>query len=321
MKPVALLGSLSAAVLLAACGGGTSGPGSDDGPTVVAGFYPFAYVAERVAGEHASVTNLTESGAEPHDLELSPRQVAELTEADLVIYEAGFQPALDETVQENVEGETLEVTDVADLADTGEAAGHDHGDGDGHEDGHGEDGHEPDSDATQLDPHIWQDPTRLVPVAEATADRLADVDPEHADAYRANADTLVADLTALDEEFETGLSDCERRTFVTSHSAFGYLAQRYDLELVPIAGLTPDSEPSPARLAELRDLVEEEGVTTIFTERLTDPAIARTLAEEAGVEVDVLDPIEGLSDETADEDYLSLMRANLDALARANGCR
>jgi zinc transport system substrate-binding protein len=316
MNPVALLGTLSAALLLAACGGSASGPSSGDGPTVVAGFYPFAYVAERVAGEHASVTNLTQSGAEPHDLELSPRQVAELTEADLVIYEAGFQPALDDTVEENVEGDTLEVTDVAALADTGETDGHDHGDhhGDHHGDDHGsEEGH--------LDPHIWQDPTRLVPVAEAAADRLADVDPDHADAYRANADALVADLTALDQEFESGLADCDRRTFVTSHSAFGYLAQRYDLELVPIAGLTPDSEPSPARLAELRDLVEEKGVTTIFTERLADPAIARTLAEEAGVEVGVLDPIEGLTDETADEDYVSLMRANLDALARANGCR
>lgn len=316
MNPVRLLGTLSAAVLLAACGGPTS-QGSGDGPTVVAGFYPFAYVADRVAGEHASVTNLTEAGAEPHDLELSPRQVAELTEADLVIYEAGFQPALDDAVAENVQGETLEVTDVADLSDTGEADGHEHDHGAGHGDDQGDDHG---SEAEQLDPHIWQDPTRMVPVAEAAAERLAAIDPDHADAYRAKADALVADLTALDEEFESGLANCERRTFVTSHSAFGYLAQRYDLELVPIAGLTPDSEPSPARLAELRDLVTEEGVTTIFTERLTDPAVAETLADEAGVEVDVLDPIEGLTDATEDEDYLSLMRANLDALQRANGC-
>lgn len=317
MNPVRLLGTLCAAVLLAACGGNPSSQGSGDGPTVVAGFYPFAYVAERVAGEHASVTNLTEAGAEPHDLELSPRQVAELTEADLVIYEAGFQPALDDAVAENVEGETLEVTDVADLSDTGEADGHDHADGAGHGDDQGDDDG---SEAEQLDPHIWQDPTRMVPVAEAAAERLAAVDPDHADAYRANADALVADLTALDEEFESGLADCERRTIVTSHAAFGYLAQRYDLDLVPIAGLTPDSEPSPARLAELRELVAEEGVTTIFTERLTDPAVAETLADEAGVEVDVLDPIEGLTDATEDEDYLSLMRANLDTLQRANGC-
>jgi zinc transport system substrate-binding protein len=294
-RPAALLGTVTAAVVLASCGDANAGAGNG-GPEVVAAFYPFAYVAERVAGEHASVTNLTTAGAEPHDLELSPRQVVELGEADLVVYEEGFQPAVDDAVEQDVDSEPVEVTEVSPLAHTGSSA------------------------VTDPDPHVWLDPTRLVPVADAVAERLAQLDPDHAEAYRANAESLAADLAGLDEEFRAGLAECDRRAFVTSHAAFGYLADRYDLEMVAIAGLDPDAEPSPARLAELREVVTEEGVTTVFSETLVNPAVAETLADAAGVEVDVLDPVEGLSDATAEEDYLSLMRANLTALTEANGC-
>jgi zinc transport system substrate-binding protein len=293
-RPAAVLGTVTAAVVLAACG--EANAGGSDGPEVVAAFYPFAYVAERVAGEHASVANLTTAGAEPHDLELSPRQVVELGEADLVVYEHGFQPAVDDAMEQHAEGEAVEVTEVSPLSDTG-AQGDD------------------------LDLHVWLDPTRLVPVAGDLADRLSELDPDHAAAYRSNAESLAADLADLDEEFRTGLAECERRAFVTSHAAFGYLADRYDMEMVPITGLDPDAEPSPARLAELRDVVADEGVTTVFTETLLDPSVAETLADEAGVEVGVLDPLEGLSDATAEEDYFSLMRANLTTLTEANGCR
>ncbi|MGH3384275.1 MAG: metal ABC transporter substrate-binding protein [Nocardioidaceae bacterium] len=290
-KPVALLGAVTVAALLAGCDGASSA--SDDGPVVVAAFYPFAYVAERVAGDTGTVANLTAPGVEPHDLELSPQQVASLSEADLVVYEKTFQPAVDDAVEQNVDGATVEVTEVAPLEDT---------------------------TATDGDPHVWLDPTKLVPVAEAVADELAKADPDNADSYRSQAEELVADLEALDQEFASTLAGCERQAFVTSHEAFGYLALRYDLEMISIAGISPDAEPSPARLAELRDVVQHEGITTVFTETLVDPAIAETLAAEADVETGVLDPVEGLTDETKDEDYLSLMRSNLTVLAKANDC-
>jgi zinc transport system substrate-binding protein len=127
-------------------------------------------------------------------------------------------------------------------------------------------------------------------------------------------------LTALDEEFSTGLARCERNVVVTTHEAFGYLAHRYGLEMVGVSGLSPDAEPSPARLAEIREVVVDEGVTTIFYERLVSPKVAETLADDLGVDTAVLDPIEGLTDETEGEDYFTLMRANLGALEEANGC-
>lgn len=303
------LGAVVSCGLLAGCGGGS--PVSGGETSVVAAFYPFAYVADRVAGNHAAVTNLTAAGAEPHDLELSPQQVAELAEADVVVYQEGFQPAVDDAVVENAEGAVVEVTEVS-AAVGGTAKGgaaEEHGDEHAHEH----------ADLTG-DPHIWQDPTQLARVAEKVAETLSRVDREHAAEYAGNAAALRADLRALDREFRQGLADCERRTFVTSHAAFGHLARRYDLRMVPISGLSPDVEASPARLAELQDVVAASGVTTVFSERLASAALAQTLAKEVGVRTAVLDPIEGLSQATADEDYFSLMRANLAALRKANGC-
>jgi zinc transport system substrate-binding protein len=312
VRPTSWFGTVVAGLagcLLAGCGGGASFSG--EGTSVVAGFYPFAYVADRVAGEHADVTNLTGAGAEPHDLELTPQQVAAVAAADVTVYEEGFQPAVDDAVQENAEGSVLEVI---------EAVGHSSGDA-----ALGHAGHQSRGDAHAHpdlagDPHIWQDPTKLAAVATSLAGKLAEADPDNAADYRRNADQLVADLQRLDRDYRRGLADCERRTFVTSHAAFGHLAQRYGLEMVPIAGLSPDIEPSPARLAELEQVVADEGVTTIFSETLASPALARTLAEEVGVRTAVLDPVEGLSDATQSEDYLSLMRSNLAALKKANGC-
>ncbi|MGH3354953.1 MAG: metal ABC transporter substrate-binding protein [Nocardioidaceae bacterium] len=287
-RPTAVLAAvLCGSVLSAGCGGSAAGNG---GTTVVAAFYPLAYVAERVAGNHASVSNLTAPGAEPHDLELTPQQIAEVAEADLVLYEHGFQPAVDDAVGENDDGTVVDASEVALPASTD-------------------------------DPHLWQDPTKLATVAEAMARALARADPDHAGAYRANADALVGDLRALDRDFHAGLDDCRRRTIVTSHAAFGHLAQRYDLEMIPITGISPHSEPSLARLAELEDVVADKDVTTVFYETLASPDMARTLAGEVGVRTAVLDPIEGLSGTTDDEDYFSLMRSNLAALRTANGCR
>ncbi|TDE01325.1 metal ABC transporter substrate-binding protein [Jiangella asiatica] len=309
---------------LTGCGSDDASAGAD-GPTVLASFYPLAFVAERVAGDAASVGNLTQAGGEPHDLELSARQVGEVSDADLIVYLAGFQPSVDEAVEQNADDRGLDTAELVPLLEeTGDEHSEDEHSGEHSEDEHSDehsDEHEGhDHGDLAGDPHIWLDPTNLEPIAEAVADRLADLDPDNADVFHANADDLIADLTALDEEFAAGLAQCERAVFVVAHEAFGYLADRYGLEQVGISGIDPDAEPSPERLAEVHDAVEAEGVTTIFYERLVSPDVAETLADDLGVEAAVLDPIEGLTDDTADEDYLTLMRANLAALRTANGC-
>lgn len=286
--------------------------GLDDGVQVAAAFYPLQYVAERVAGDHAEVTNLTAPGGEPHDLELTVRETAEVAEADLVVFEGGFQPAVDDAVETNAEGATLDVTDVLDLRPA--AGDHDHD----HEEPDSE-SHEESHDHGDTDPHFWQDPLLMADLGDAVAEELAEVDPDHAEDYRANAADLRADLEALDAEYADGLARCERDTVVVAHDAFGYLSH-YGLEFEPIAGLSPDAEPTPADLAHLQEVIDDEGLTTVFYESLVSPDIAEQLARDTGAEVGVLDPVEGLTDETAGEDYLSLMRQNLTALEEANGC-
>ncbi|MGH1565037.1 metal ABC transporter substrate-binding protein [Mumia sp. DW29H23] len=319
-RPLSALALAPLALGLAACGSDGSGAGSD-GITVVAGAYPFAYVVEQIGGTMVDVDNLTQPGVEPHDVELTAKQLGAVTDADLVVFLHGFQPQVDEAVdQSDLSDEaTLDVADVVDLLDATDDGHTEHEeDADAHaeEDGHAEEGH----DHGGEDPHVWLDPKRMVEISGAVADRLAEIDPDNADAYRKNAAALDAELTDLDEAFRTGLAQCETRSFVTSHAAFGYLADAYDLTQIPIAGIEPNTEPSTQQLARIVDLVETENITTVFTEELTSPRTADTIAREAGVTTAVLSPIEGLTDDDSDETYLTLMRENLAALQKANRC-
>lgn len=270
--------------LLAGCGSS----GRDDGKLeVLAAIYPLQYLTQRLVGPDVSVDTLTTPGVEPHDLELSPRQVAGVSEADLVVYEAGLQPAVDKAVRANAKGHGLDIAPAADLADG--------------------------------NPHFWLDPVRMESVARVVAARLAKVDPDHGDAYQQRLDRLEHDLATLDHDYRTGLQHCARTIVVTSHDAFGYLA-RYGLELHSIAGLSPDAAPSPAHLAELRDLIRSDGITTVFSEPSTGSRMAEVLSDDLGLVSTVLDPIETVDPERG-KDYLDLMRDNLAALRTANDCR
>ena len=178
---------------------------------------------------------------------------------------------------------------------------------------------EEDHDHGGLDPHFWQDPLLLADLATRSRTRSPTSTRTTPTTYAANAADLRTDLEALDASYAAGLAGCERDTVVVSHDAFGYLA-KYGLHFEAIAGLSPDAEPTPADLGRLQQLIEDEGITTVFGERLAPPALVDTLARDTGVTTEVLDPIEGLTDETEGEDYLTLMAQNLDALRTANGC-
>jgi zinc transport system substrate-binding protein len=358
MRSRLLLPSAAAALVLITSGCSSSGDGSDDQDTAVAAaFYPLAYVAERIAaGTPTDVTALTRPGGEPHDLELDVQTTATISEADLVVFLEDFQPAVDEAVEQNASGKTLNAAEAVDLlaveeseeehaehadersdepvggeteehADdhtSDETADHadeetaDHADEETEE--HAEEEQTADThDHGDEDPHFWHDPLRMADLGDAVAAELAALDEENASSYEENAVDLRADLEALDRAFAEGLADCERDTVVVSHDAFGYL-EKYDVHLTGIAGLSPDAEPSPAHLAELQELIREEGITTVFSERLAAPKLSETLANDLGIDTAVLDPIEGLTDDTSGEDYLSLMEQNLTALRTANGC-
>ncbi|HLF40622.1 MAG TPA: zinc ABC transporter substrate-binding protein [Acidimicrobiia bacterium] len=283
-------------LLVAACGGDDGRAQTAAGSTariqVVAGFYPLAEAARRVGGERVEVANLTPAGAEPHELELSPRQVDRIADADVVFHlGGGFQPAVEETAERHAARPVDLLRDLPVSRD-------------------------------EADPHVWLDPVLMMSMVGAVEEALAAADPPGRAAYAANASAYRTELEALDDEFRTGLAGCARRVLVTSHAAFGHLAARYGLEQEAIAGLSPEGEPDPRRLSELVDAVRESGTTTVFSETLTSSRIAETLAREAGVATAVLNPLEGLTDEEIGrgETYASVMRQNLAALRSALGC-
>lgn len=283
-------GLLSLTFVAGACGDSGGNDGGRVG--VVASFYPLAEVAGRVGGPDVEVENLTQPGTEPHDLELSTRQVDHVLDADLVVVMGHrFQPAVEEVAAKRDDASTVVVLD-----ELGTAGG--------------------------SDPHVWLDPTRMRRVVEVVRDGLIRAVPSKRADLRRRAAAYMTELEALDARYRDGLAHCRTRTIVTSHAAYGWLARRYDLDEEAIGGLSPEQEPDPRRLSQLVDLVARRGVTTVFTETLVSPKVAETLAREAGVRSTTLDPIEGLSKARIDagDDYVTVMDENLAKLRAALGC-
>lgn len=275
---------VACATVLAATACGRS---SETDDALVGAFYPLAYALREVAPAGTEVVDLTPPGAEPHDLELGAHDVERIRDAELVVYaDSGFQPAVEDALAGR-DGTSLDVLEQVDLLQ-----------GEG---------------ADEVDPHVWLDPLRYARIARAI---------EASVGRRGAADAFVARLETLDGELARGLAHCERREIVTSHAAFAYLADRYDLEQVPLVGITPEAEPDARDIEALVDEVRRTGATTVFFEPLVSPRLAETVAREAGVQTAVLDPIEGLTAEQRDAgaDYFGVMRQNLAALRTALGC-
>lgn len=287
---------------------------------VSASFYPVQYLVQAVGGDHVSVSSVTPTNVEPHDFELSPKDVTALSSTSLIAYVSGFQPSLDDAVSQ-VSGPT-----VLDLADDVDLEHHD-----GVEDEHEEEASagsidsasasstgSHNSEANESDPHFWLDPVRMKDAAVAVEAALAKADPTHASDYEANLKALEGTLGKLDTSFKDGLAQCKRTDVVTSHAAFGYLTERYGLTQTSISGVDPESEPSPADLAAVKKVVESTGTTTIFTEELVSPKTAEAVASETGARTAVLSPIESAPEKG---DYASAMTTNLDELRTALDCK
>ncbi|MFF0423424.1 metal ABC transporter substrate-binding protein [Streptomyces sp. NPDC004520] len=310
----ALAGAVALGVVsLSACSGTSdaAGKGSGGKLDVVASFYPMQYLAEQIGGGHVAVNTLTKPGVEPHDLELKPKQVGELGEADVILYLKGVQPAVDDAIAQAGVENTVDATTLTKMEEHGAEVGHDHGD---------EHGGEHASEAG-ADPHIWLDPVKYAEVAKGVGAAFEKADPAHAADYEKNTDALVKKLGDLDTAFATGLKNTATKTFITTHSAFGYLAERYGLEQEGITGIDPESEPSPARVKELHEIAEKDKVSTVFFETLASDRTAKTLAGDTGLKTDVLDPLEGITDKSKGRDYIEVMQSNLAALKTALGAK
>lgn len=295
---------------LSACSSDSAAAGNTDKFDVVASFYPMQFLAERIGGEHVNVSTLTEPGQEPHDLEISAQQRAQLEDADAALFLKGLQPTVDEAVEQSGLKTKIDAATLTELEDHGDVE-HEHEGGEAHSE---EEGH-------ALDPHVWLDPVKYAEIAKGVGAAFEKADPDHAADYKKNTAALVKNLDGLDREFADGLKNTKTKVFFTNHASFGYFAERYGLTQEAIAGVDPQSEPSPARIKQLRDEAKTDGVTTVFYETLVSDKTARTLADDAGLKTDVLDPLEGITDKSKGDDYFGVMQANLTALKTALGAK
>lgn len=310
MKRLRIALPLAGVLTLAACSAGATDLPDGDSTTVTAAFYALEFAAQQVVGDDANVVNLTSAGSDPHDAEVSPQLMATMGRSELVVHLEGFQPPVDEAIAQSGADYVLDVSEVIELQWIGDEGGHDHGDHDDH------DGH----DHGPQDPHFWTDPILMSEVTTAIADELATLDPQGAEQYLGNARDAESMFLELDQKYRTGLAECERRAFIPQHAAFAYMAERYGLEQISVAGLAPDEEPSPGRIAEIQTRAREHGITTIFFEPGYPDAIARSIADDLGLETATLDTVESLTPESGNRDYVDIMENNLEALRSANGC-
>lgn len=290
---------------LACLAGCSSQAPPSDRLSVAVSFYPLEFLAERIGGDNADVWSMLPEGTEPHDVEPLASDVARLEHADLFFYNG---LGLDAWAEDLAKGlpktvHAVRVTDgLTDLLtlDT-----------------------KRDRQFGAFDPHVWLDGGLIQAIARDIGSNFAAADPEHAAEYGKRTAGLVAELRSLDERYRQELADCQRRDIITGHDAFEYLGWRHQLTMHPIAGISPEAEPSPRDLARLSDMVNELGITTVFFETLTSPELSETLAREAGATTAVLHTLEGITAEqrAANEDYLSLMKENLASLRTALDCQ
>lgn len=269
---------------------------------VVASFYPLAYFASLVGGDLVTVQNLTPAGVEPHDFEPSLREIALMGGADLFLYNgASFEPWVAGWIRGEFARPHVTIDMAAELVTRNGALIEYQG---------------------SIDPHVWLDPVIVLKEVEIIRDALIRIDPIHQETYRANAARAFESLEELDDHFKEGLASCKLRDAVVSHEAFGYLAQRYGFSVRPIAGISPEEEPSPKELAQIVELARAKGVKFIFFETMASPKLAETIAREIGGGILVLNPLESLTQDEvlSGEDYFSLVEKNLINLRTALGC-
>lgn len=306
------------AMLVAGCGddnqavSGNMKDESSEKIKVVTSFYPMYEFSKQVGGEHADVMALVPAGVEPHDWEPSAKDMANIKEADVFVYN-GIVEGWAEQSLESAPNDKRFVVEASKGIDLMEGEEEDEHTGEGHE----EEEHEGKEHA--LDPHVWLSPVLAQQEVRSIQQAFEKADPEHKEAYKNNADAFIDKLKTLDEFYKTELQDVKRNEFITQHAAFGYLAKEYGLIQVPIAGLSPDQEPSPEQMAEVVKFAKEHEVKTIFFETLVDPKIAQTIADEISAQTAVLNPIEGLTEDEMKNhvDYINVMERNLEGLKRA----
>ncbi|WP_171004889.1 metal ABC transporter substrate-binding protein [Enterococcus hulanensis] len=313
-KGLLLIGTVVLSVLLTACGGQEKKEASsNDKIQVMTTFYPMYEFTKQVVGNKGEVELLIPAGTEPHDFEPSAKDLAKISDADVFVYNSPELETWTDNLTDTIDTKKTEIIQASKNITLMDGAEHDHEEAHDDHDAkeHEEDGHDHD-----LDPHVWLDPVLAIKEVETIRDQLSKKYPEDQATFEKNAANYIDELKTLDEDYQAGFKAAKNKTFVTQHAAFGYLAKQYGLTQEAIAGISPDQEPSPSRLSELKHYVDDHQVKVIYFEENASSKVAETLSKETGVKLKVLNPLESLTEKQIKngEDYVSVMRENLDAL-------
>lgn len=294
------------ALLFAACGNTNKEADKKEDLTIVTTFYPIYDFTKEIVGDEGNVKLLIPAGTEPHDFEPSAKERAEISDADVFVYNSSDMEFFVDSLKDSVDSKQTLMIEAAKGIDRLESQ-----EADEHEES--EEGHD---HAHEYDPHVWLDPVLAIKEVRTIAGELGEKYPDKKEIFTKNADAYIKKLEALDQKYSEELKNATNRTFVTQHAAFAYLANQYNLEQVAISGVSPDQEPTPSRLAELKEFVEKNNIKVIYFEENASSKVAETLSNETGVKLEVLNPLESLTNEQikAGENYISVMEKNLEAL-------
>ncbi len=264
---------------------------------VYTSFYCIYDFVNKIGGDKIQLYNIVPTGTEPHNWEPTAGDMRKLSNADLLFYNGAGMENFVDSVKQSVENDKIkyiELSEGIELIKKNE-------------------------ESNIYDPHIWLNPINAEKEALKIKNALSEADSQNADFYNKNYEDFSKKAKELDKSFSDMVNNNENKTIVVAHEAYGYLCQAYGLKQLAIEGLSADSEPSPAKMAEVSEFIKNNKIKFIFFEELLAVKAADVISEETGAKLLVLNPFEGLSQEDIDngEDYFSVMYKNLENIDKA----
>jgi zinc transport system substrate-binding protein len=320
---------------LAACNSATQtesdGENTSDKLKIYTTIYPMQYFTERIGGDYVSTENLVPPGADAHSVEVTTKTMVDVAESDAFIYTGTGVEGFADAVIDSLEKEDVIIVNASENVsfigalereehnEEAEETTHEEHDEENHSEETAEEHEEHEEHTSDQDPHVWLDPERAIVIAENIKNALVELKPARKQEFEDNFSALKTELEDLDSEFNNMVDSSKTKTFIVSHSAYGYWEDAYGLKQIGISGLSPTDEPSQKQLSNIIDLVKENDLKYIFFEQNLENKVAEIVKNETGTEALTLHNLESITDENIEnsEDYFIIMKKNIEALKQA----
>ena len=298
---------------------------TSDQLTVYASTFALKSFAEEIGGDRVRVEMVIPPGADPHTYEPTSKQMTDIAEADLFLTVGHDLEPYVESMEKSLANENVTFVKTAEDVTllSAEDTVHVHGEDEhGHEeDDHAEEeaGHSEDDGHNhgQYDPHVWLDPMNAISMAEAVEAAFSEQAPDYKDEFADRLSAFKEEADTLDAELKAAVDGGSKSELLVTHAAYGYLAERYGFDQLPITGLTPSEEPSQQALKRVIEEAQLHDLTHIAFEDTVTPKVAKVVQNEIGAETVTIYNLESVTKEQMDKSYFDLMRENVKALETA----